>query len=46
MGLFELLMRWFHKGPAKRPPAERRPPLRGEDEEDEETAELLAIEII
>lgn len=46
MGLFGLLTRWFHKGPAKRPPAEHRPPLREEDEEDEEIAELLAIEII
>ena len=44
MGLIGLLTRWFEKRPAKRPPAEYRPPSR--DQEDEEIAELIAIDII
>jgi hypothetical protein len=45
MGLIALLTRWFEKKPATRPPPEYRPP-RGQDDEDEEIAELIAIDII
>ena len=46
MGLLEILRRWLEERPAKRPPQEYRPPPRSQDDEDEEIAELIAIEII
>lgn len=46
MGLIGLLTRWFEKKPVTRPPPEYRPPSRAQDNEDEEIAELLAIDII
>jgi len=45
MGLIALLRRWFREQPPKRPPQEYHPAPRGQDE-DEEIAELLAIDII
>lgn len=46
MGLIGLLTRWFERKPEKRPPPEYTPPSQSQDDEDEEIAELIAIDII
>jgi hypothetical protein len=46
MGLIGLLARWFGPKPARRPPPEYTPPSQSQDDEDEEIAELIAIDII
>jgi hypothetical protein len=45
MGPIALLTRWFGRTPEQRSPPEYRPP-RSQDDEDEEIAELIAIDII
>lgn len=46
MGLIESLRRWWQEKPQKRPSREYHPPPRSQDDEDEEIAELIAIDII
>lgn len=46
MGLITFLTRWFEKKPAKRPPPAHSPPSQSRDDEDEEVAELIAIDVI
>lgn len=46
MGLIESLRRWLLTRPPERPPSAHPRPSRRQEDEDEEIAELLAIEII
>jgi hypothetical protein len=46
MGLMESLRRWLETRPPQRSPSEEARPPRSHEDEDEEIAELLAIDII